>query len=102
MLSKIPIDVGELRQENINKEILRLSIIAELDAVNLYEQLFDMTDDISLRKILSSVVEEEKTHIGEFETLLLKMDSEQEKELSKGKKEAEELLGNEESEKACD
>ena len=34
---------------------------------------------------------EEKTHVGELQTMLLRMDSEQEIELGKGKKEVEEL-----------
>ncbi len=37
MLSIIPIDLNKIKKEDIDKEILRLGIIAELDAVNLYE-----------------------------------------------------------------
>jgi len=37
MLSKIPIYVEKIGKEEINKEILRIAIIAELDAINLYE-----------------------------------------------------------------
>jgi len=33
MLSKIPIDISKVKPEDINKEILRAAIIAELDAV---------------------------------------------------------------------
>lgn len=39
---------------------------------------------------------EEKTHVGEFETLLLKLDEEQEEELEHGKEEVEELTESEE------
>jgi rubrerythrin len=39
MLSKSPIDLDKVYPEKIDKEILRLGIIAELDAINLYEQL---------------------------------------------------------------
>ncbi|GAH69824.1 unnamed protein product, partial [marine sediment metagenome] len=35
---------------------------------------------------------EEKTHVGEFQTLLLKKDKEQVEELEHGKKEVEEML----------
>jgi len=50
-----------------------------------------MTDNQDLRKVLLDIAGEEKTHLGEFQTLLLKEDREQEKELEKGKKEVEEL-----------
>src|SRR5665647_1745541 len=39
MLSTIPIDLNEIDKGNIDKEILRAGIIAELDAINLYEQM---------------------------------------------------------------
>ena len=35
MLSKIPINLERIKKENLDKEILRAAIIAELDAVNL-------------------------------------------------------------------
>jgi rubrerythrin len=75
----------------LDKEILRTGIIAELDAVNLYEQMADMTQNENIRKVLLDIAKEEKTHVGEFQTLLLKEDKEQEKELEEGKKEIEEL-----------
>jgi rubrerythrin len=43
-------------------------------------------------KLLLDVAKEEKTHMGEFQALLLMEDKEQEKELKEGKKEVEELI----------
>jgi rubrerythrin len=37
------------------------------------------------------IAKEEKTHVGEFQALLLTTDKQQEKELAEGKKEVEEL-----------
>ncbi|RLF47709.1 MAG: rubrerythrin [Thermoplasmata archaeon] len=91
MLSKIPIDLKNVRREDIDKEILRLGIIAELDAINLYEQLANMTENEGIKKVLMDIANEEKTHVGEFLALLLKKDEEQVKELEKGKEEVEEL-----------
>ena len=91
MLSQLPIDLSKVSKENIDKEILRLGMIAELDAVNLYEQLAEETQDEKIRKVLLDIAKEEKTHIGEFQTLLLEKDKEQVEELEKGKKEVEEL-----------
>ena len=92
MLSKLPIDLSKMSPENIDKEILRLGIIAELDAVSLYEQLSAITNNKDLKKIFLDVAKEEKTHVGEFQALLLNLDQEQAQELEEGKKEVEEEL----------
>ena len=91
MLSRIPVNLEKIKKENLNKEILRAAIIAELDAVNLYEQMAALTDDKHIKTILLDIAREEKTHVGEFQTLLLMNDKQQEKELAEGKKEVEEL-----------
>jgi rubrerythrin len=92
-LSKIPINLEKIRKEDLNKEILRAAIIAELDAVNLYEQMAALTENPQIKTILLDIAKEEKTHVGEFQTLLLMNDKQQEKELAEGKKEVEELTG---------
>ena len=91
MLSDIPKNIKKIKKENIDNEILRVGMIAELDAVNLYEQLAVMVKDPKIKEILLDIAKEEKTHIGEFQALLLERDAEQVKELEKGKKEVEEL-----------
>jgi len=92
MLSKIPINLDGIRRENLDKEILRAAMIAELDAINLYEQMAGTTQNDNIMKLLMDVAREEKTHVGEFQALLLIEDQEQEKELKEGKKEIEELI----------
>ncbi len=92
MLSKIPIDIHKVKKENIDREILRAAIIAELDAVNLYEQMAEMTTSEDIKKILLDVAKEEKTHVGEFQTLLLMLDEEQSEELKNGEAEVKEIL----------
>lgn len=91
MLSGIPVDLKKVRKEEVDKEILRLGMIAELDAVSLYEQLVAMTENKGIKKVILSIAKEEKTHVGEFQALLLKLDKEQARELGKGKKEVDEL-----------
>jgi len=91
MLSQIPISLEKVKKEELDKEILRLGMIAELDAVNLYEQLAAMTENENIKKVLLDIAKEEKTHAGEFQALLLKLDKEQEEELEKGKEEVEEI-----------
>ena len=93
MLSKIPLNIEKVKKDDLDKEILRAGIIAELDAINLYEQMAAMTKNEKLKTILLDIAKEEKTHVGEFQALLLQEDSEQEKELEEGKEEVEELTG---------
>jgi rubrerythrin len=92
MLSKIPIILEGIAKEDMDKEILRTGVIAELDAINLYEQMVAMAKNNDLKKILLDIAKEEKTHVGEFLTLLLKKDREQGVELEQGRKEIEELI----------
>jgi rubrerythrin len=91
LLSKIPINLERIKEADLNKEILRVAIIAELDAVNLYEQMAALTENKNIKTILLDIAREEKAHVGEFQTLLLMNDKQQEKELAEGKKEVEEL-----------
>jgi len=92
MLSKIPVKLERVGKKHLDREILRLAMIAELDAISLYEQLAAVTDNKNIKKVLLDVAKEEKTHAGEFQTLLLKEDREQAEELEKGKEEVEEIL----------
>jgi len=91
MMSQIPIRLEGMKKEDIDREILRAGIIAELDAVNLYEQMAAMTQRKDIKAILMDIAKEEKTHVGEFQTLLLRLDKEQERELEEGRKEVEEI-----------
>ncbi len=93
MLSQIPIDLKNVSQANLDKEILRAAIIAELDAVSLYEQLASMTQNDHIKQVLLDIAKEEKTHVGEFQTMLLRLDSQQKEELAHGEEEVEELVG---------
>ena len=93
MLSIIPINLQTIRKEDLDKEILRVGVIAELDAINLYEQMAAMTENENIKKILLDIAKEEKTHVGEFQALLLRQDEEQKEELEEGKEEVDELIG---------
>lgn len=77
MLSEIPINLDKINQEDMDKEILRKSIIAELDAIDLYEQVAHMTNDENLKKVLLDVAKGEEEHVGEFDEMLHRRDKEQ-------------------------
>lgn len=61
---------------NLDLQAIRKSIIAEYDAVNLYEQLAEKVSD-ELKEVFLDIANEEKVHIKEFEYLLKELDPEQ-------------------------
>jgi len=91
MLSALPTNLGKLSKEDMDKEILRAGMIAELDAISFYEQMAAMTENKKIKAVLLDIAKEEKTHMGEFQALLLEQDKEQIKELEAGKKEVAEI-----------
>lgn len=93
MLSQIPLDLKKAKEKDIDQQILRTGIIAELDAINLYEQMAAIAKDKNIKAILLDIAKEEKTHVGEFQALLLNRDKEQVKELEEGKREVKEEVG---------
>lgn len=94
MMGKNPLDLTEkkLSKDEI-VDAIRIAIIAELDAVNLYLQIARAVDDEKIKKVFEDVAKEEKTHVGEFLALLKNLDREQESEILKGAEEVKELTG---------
>lgn len=87
MMSNIPTEkIG-----NVDNEILRAGIISEMDAINLYEQLANIATDETVKKALLDIATEEKTHVGEFESLLKKLDKNFDNELKSGEEEIESM-----------
>ena len=76
MLSEIPIDLENTKPEDIDKEILRLAMIAELDAVNVYEQMANLAEDEGIKAVLLDIAREEKVHVAMFESVLIEIDAE--------------------------
>lgn len=91
MLANTPFDLSKISGEDVDKQLLRVGILAELDAINLYEQMAAMTNDAHMKKVFLAVAKEEKEHVGEFQALLLERDEEQVKEMEEGKAEVEEM-----------
>lgn len=88
-------DVEKLEGDEMDKQALRLSIIAEQDAVNLYRFIASKTKNKDVKKVMLHVAQEEKVHVGEFETVLKKLDPEYEPSVKEGEKEANEEIGEE-------
>lgn len=83
MFSKAPINFERTSKEDIDKEILRSAMIAELDAINLYEEMAALTYDENLKKILLDIAREEKIHVAMFQTVLMEVDHEYLKVMAK-------------------
>ena len=91
LLSTIPNQITSNNKDE-DKQILRIGILAELDAINLYEQMAANAKNKKVKETLLDIAKEEKTHIGEFQALLLEIDPEYVKELENGKKEVKEKI----------
>ena len=52
MMSQLPINLEKINKTDLDREILRVGIIAELDAINLYEQMSAMAQDKNIKKML--------------------------------------------------
>jgi rubrerythrin len=73
------------------KQNLRSGMMAELGAINEYEDMSKSAKDPKIKRIIQNITAEEKIHLGEFENMLLKADPEQKKQLLKSKQEAKRL-----------
>lgn len=93
MFAKEPIDLEKIGKEFTDREILRFALAAELDAINFYEQMAEYTDNDHIKQVLLEVAKEEKEHVGEFQTMLLRIDKQQVEEMEEGKEEVEEIIG---------
>ncbi|WP_094227223.1 ferritin family protein [Methanolobus psychrotolerans] len=76
MFSEVPIDIETVNKKDLDKEIMRVAIMAEFDAINMYEQMANLTDDKDLKIILLDIAKEEKVHAAMFQTVLMEVDHE--------------------------
>ena len=66
-----------LSQKSSNQDLLRSGIIAELDAINLYQSHIENIDDDESKKVLAHIRDEEKEHVAELACVLSKQDPDQ-------------------------
>jgi rubrerythrin len=72
---------------------IRFSIAAEYEAIQLYMQLAESTDEKLASEVLKDVADEERVHAGEFLQLLKNLDPEEEKFYAEGAEEVKEMMG---------
>lgn len=71
---------------------VRFSIAAEYEAVQLYMQLAESTNNDLAKKVLVDVANEEREHAGEFLRLLRELSPEEFEFYKNGEKEVEEMM----------
>lgn len=71
---------------------MRFNIAAEYEAVQLYMQLAESTDNELAKKVLIDVANEEKEHAGEFLRVLRELSPEEFEFYKNGEKEVEEMM----------
>ena len=71
---------------------IRFMISAEYEAVQLYQQLAESTDNKLAQEVLYDIANEEKEHAGEFLRLLRELDPDEEKFYQEGYEEVEEMI----------
>ena len=71
---------------------VRFMVAAEYEAVQLYMQLAESTDDKLAQEVLKDIADEERVHAGEFLRLLKKLAPDEEKFYEEGAEEVQEMI----------
>ena len=87
---------GLVKDRKVTKEELiraiRFMIAAEYEAIQLYMQLAESTDNKLAQEVLKDIADEERVHAGEFLRLLKQLAPDEEKFYAEGAKEVEEEI----------
>jgi rubrerythrin len=84
-----------LKQDRLltHKELvraIRFMIAAEYEAIQLYQQLAESTDNVLAQNVLQDIADEERVHAGEFLRLLKELEPDEERFYQQGAEEVEE------------
>ena len=71
---------------------VRFMIAAEYEAIQLYQQTAESTDNKIAKEVLVDIANEEKEHAGEFLRLLRELEPEEENFYREGYEEVEEII----------
>jgi rubrerythrin len=87
---------GMKADRNVTKSELiraiRFMIAAEYEAVQLYMQLAESTDDKLAKEVLIDIADEERVHAGEFLKLLKHLAADEQKFYDEGAEEVDEMI----------
>lgn len=71
---------------------VRFAVAAEYEAVQLYMQIAESTDNRLAQKVMKEVADEERVHAGEFLKLLCELAPDEEKFYAEGSREVAEMM----------
>ena len=71
---------------------IRFMLAAEYEAIQMYMQVVESTDNPMAKKVIKSIADEERVHAGEFLKLLTILDPSEAKYNNKGSKEVTDLI----------
>ncbi|KQC04154.1 MAG: rubrerythrin [Methanoculleus sp. SDB] len=71
---------------------IRFMVAAEFEAVQMYVQLAESTDNVLAQEVLRDIADEEKVHAGEFLRLLKELAPDEESFYEQGYREVEEEI----------
>jgi len=71
---------------------IRFLVAAEHEAVQIYMQLAESTDDKLAQEVLKDIADEERVHAGEFLRLLKQLAPDEEKFYDEGAEEVQEII----------
>ncbi|MCK4905716.1 rubrerythrin [bacterium] len=87
---------GLKKEQKLTKEELiraiRFLVSAEYEAIQLYMQLAESTEDELAKDVLVDIADEERVHVGEFLRLLKQLAPDEETFYAKGAKEVEKMI----------
>ncbi len=81
----------QLTHEELVRAV-RFMIAAEYEAIQMYQQTAESTDNPLAREVLLDIANEEKEHAGEFLRLLRELDPDEERFYEEGYEEVEEMI----------
>lgn len=69
-------------KEYFDQDLIRSALIAELDAINLYQSHLDNLNDDGAKKVIKHIIDEEREHTAELYCLLMRLDRTQEEKMT--------------------
>jgi rubrerythrin len=90
-----PYSILSLNRKITKEELIRairFFISAEYEAIQLYMEIAEATDNEIAKRVLIDIANEEKVHAGEFLRLLFEIDENEENFYKMGEKEVEEVI----------
>ena len=81
----------KLNEEELLRAI-KFAIVSEFEAIQIYQQIAEATDNMGAKRVMLDIAREEKQHVGELRELLKVLSPADEDEYEEGAEETKENL----------